>query len=491
MIFLRRSTEAASRDGKRRSVAWAIFIFAWIAYCYIHQRQFDNAMAISRLDLLHAFVSHKTFTIDAYEHNTPDKSFAQGHFYCDKAPGVVFLAFIPFYLSTKVLAFWGITVESPHGWLLSSWIAVGASVGLISALGAVCQFLWMQNFTSLRSAFVSSLVFSVGSMAFPYATMLMSNALVMGLFAIALWCLKLGCKQGIDNVCVNGESAAKGLDLLGGFACGLAIACEYEAALVAGGILAVILLSKIKRGLRLMLGAIPSLLLIPIYDWICTGNPLSLPYSHEVVFKGMHQGFFGIHSPDTGNAFELLFSPTRGLFFWSPFLLLALVGYPTLYSKSRRLLFLCYWVPFFQVLIISGYFFIRGGSTLGPRFLSPIVPLLILPAAIGNSRLPRVGSILAAASIAATGIGTLIDARPPGENPLVDFYFPQFLKGHFTHNFGEFVGLKGFWSIMPLIFFGAAVIVWCLLQMPGKTAKNESIINSPRPHEEKEAPQQN
>src|SRR5260370_38996366 len=49
----------------------------------------------SRFDLLRAIVERHTLQIDAYHENTQDKAHFQGHYYSDKAPGLVVLA-VPF-----------------------------------------------------------------------------------------------------------------------------------------------------------------------------------------------------------------------------------------------------------------------------------------------------------------------------------------------------------------------------------------------------------
>ena len=51
----------------------------------------------SRFDLLRAIVERHTLQIDAYHQNTGDKAHFGGHYYSDKAPGLVFLA-VPFAL---------------------------------------------------------------------------------------------------------------------------------------------------------------------------------------------------------------------------------------------------------------------------------------------------------------------------------------------------------------------------------------------------------
>jgi len=71
----------------------------------------------SRLDLLHALFVQKTFKIDQYHENTGDKSVHDGHYYSDKAPGIVFIALPAFAVSVAVLNILDIPLDSPRGWL--------------------------------------------------------------------------------------------------------------------------------------------------------------------------------------------------------------------------------------------------------------------------------------------------------------------------------------------------------------------------------------
>lgn len=419
-------------------------------------------MAISRLDLLHAIVSQGTFNIDAYQTNTDDKTISYGHYYCDKAPGVVALAFPGFYLSSKILPAFGVPIDSEKGWLLSSWICVAVSVGLVTAIGITCLFRWLEGFASSRLALTSSLVAGFGSMPFPYSTMLMSHAIVVSLFCIALYYLRLGW-DGLEGRMDNKGKVLT--DLAAGAACGTAVACEYSAALVAAGILVSVTFISRKKSVLLVLGSIPPLSLILAYSWICLGSPFSLTYSHEAFYTENSSGFYGIHCPDSDNLIQLLFSAREGLFFWTPFLLLSLVGYPMLFVRRKNVFWLSFYGALGQMIVISGYWTVTAGQMLGPRLLAPILPLLILAASVGATKMPRTAIFLAWTSVAMTGTATLIDAHlPRGADPFIHFYVPQLLAGNFTYNLGEAIGLRGFWSIIPLLFVVSAG-VWYLWRL--------------------------
>src|SRR5438270_13406653 len=94
----------------------------------------------SRFDLLRAIVERHTLAIDAYHENTQDKAHVRGHYYSDKAPGLVFLA-VPFALAARsAMRTAGMDPESPGGEYLLSYLVTASAVALPTALAAMCLF---------------------------------------------------------------------------------------------------------------------------------------------------------------------------------------------------------------------------------------------------------------------------------------------------------------------------------------------------------------
>jgi hypothetical protein len=214
---------------------------------------------------------------------------------------------------------------------------------------------------------------------------------------------------------------------------------------------------------------LPPLLLIPAYNWVCFGNPFTLAYSYQASFAEMREGLYAIKWPDPETAFNLLFSPTRGLFFWTPFLLMAGIGYKQLFRKSPRLFWLTYAVPLLQTVVISGRTWDwQAGPTLGPRLLAPMLPLLALPCAFGVQKCPKLGIGLAAYSIAITTLATLTDACPSGSiyNPLLQLHIPLFLKGEFSPNLGMALGLPPYASVALFYVILIGGIWWLWRSLP-------------------------
>jgi hypothetical protein len=421
---------------------------------------------------LHAIIVHRALNIDAYHENTLDKATCCTHYYSDKAPGTVALALPAFAAGAIALKALGIELDSDQGWLYSSWIASVGSIGIATALGAYLLFLWLSMYVTSKNALVTTLGLFLGAAPLPYATMMFSHALVIGLLASAIWVIEASPGNGV-------RVAACGIrrnfpDALAGFACGWALASEYTAGIVVVGLSFWLVSRDWHRAFPFCLAALVPLLLIPGYSWACFGNPLVLPYSVNASFPEMKEGLYAIKWPDPETAFNLLFSPARGLFFWTPFLIIGGAGYWKLVHIERRLFWLTYAVPLLHVIVISGRTWDwPAGPTLGPRYLAPILPLLALPCALGVQRFPRLGIALAGYSILITTLATLTNASPPfpgHPNPLVDLHIPMLLKGQLAPNLGTVCGLSPWLSVVVYYAILCGGIWWLWRRLPPEPA---------------------
>lgn len=491
-------------------LAILLFVFLMFCYSFVHQRPGWNQN--SRLDLLHALFVHGTFKIDAYHENTGDKSVHNGHYYSDKAPGIVFIALPAFALSAGLLHLIDIPLDSEKGWLISDWITTAGSVGLVTALGGAAMFLFLCRLVERRYAFLTTYVVFLGSLPFPYATMLFSHAAVIGFICIALWAIaddffmQRMIRQGISLSASDGERAgvrssesvslstlggegwgevASTLNrssikrhILAGLCCGLAIASEYPTATAAGGVLTLALLTNFKRGLILALAAIPPLLLIPLYNWTCFGGPLSFGYHHLALteFQEMNKGLFGITwPPKLSSAYLILLSPARGLFFWTPFFLMAFLGFKSLIKRSPKLAYVSLVVILVHTIAISGYYMPDGGAALGPRHLAPMLPFLLPASAIALTPYSRTGLSLGYFSIVLTGFASLITAMPGSNyrNPLQDVFLFHLLWEKTAHNGLLALGLPVYWSLGLCSIFLLAVY-FGVMETLGKPKKHSS-----------------
>jgi len=300
--------------------------------------------------------------------------------------------------------------------------------------------------------------------------MMFSHALVVGLVAISIWAIQMECGPASGQRGVGRWLKANRWDVLAGHACGWALASEYSAGLVVGGLFLWLVSKGWQRAIPFCLAAIPPLLLIPTYNWSCFGDPFILPYSQQASFPAMREGLYAIKWPDAETGFNLLFSPARGLLFWTPFFMMAGFGFWDLIHKSQSLFWLTYAVPLLQVVIISGRVWDwPAGAAWGPRLLSPMIPLLALPCAFGVRRFPKLGTVLAAYSILITTVATLTDACPSfpeHPSPLFDLNIPLFLKGEFSPNLGIVLGLPPYVSVALFYAILIGGVWWIWRQLP-------------------------
>jgi hypothetical protein len=165
----------------------------------------------------------------------------------------------------------------------------------------------------------------------------------------------------------------------------------------------------------------------------------------------MKEGLYAIKRPDVENLGRLLIGPTRGLVFWTPFLVMAGFGWVWMAKERPRWLWLTYAVPVLHALVISGRTWDwQAGFTISARYMAPILPLLALPCAIGTQRWPRLGATLAGVSIALMTLATITDACPDYSiyNPLTELHIPKFLRGEFSYTLGtEVFGLNPWVSV--------------------------------------------
>jgi hypothetical protein len=376
---------------------------------------------------------------------------------------------LPFYaLGYAGLGMLGMERGSRAAWMMLSWFAAAGSLAFPSAVAVGFLFIWLRHSVSERVAGTTALAMFFGTMWSPYCTVLFSHALTIALVAIAQTLLvPLG-----DS---NGPGASSGYwgDYVGGFCAGLALASEYTAGLVVCALLAWKVTTRPRSVWRLMTGALPAMVLVPVYSWICFGTPLLLPYSAQASFPEMHVGLYGIAWPNAAVAAKLLFSPARGLLFWSPFLALVAAGWWVLFRKRPSLLWLMLVLPVVQWIVIAGREFDwEAGVSFGPRYLAPVIPLLALPCALGFVRFPRLGGGLIFCSVAFTSAATVTGMATYGvENPLCSIVVPALRVGRFSPSMISVMGGPR-WAGVALfcaLLIGGFACVW----LPRRVRRND------------------
>ncbi|MGH7150799.1 MAG: hypothetical protein ACREIU_08880, partial [Planctomycetota bacterium] len=202
-----------------------------------------------------------------------------------------------------------------------------------------------------------------------------------------------------------------------------------------------------RRGLGWFLfGGLPPALLLLGYHAACFGSPFATAYAWETPEFRTPGAFLEVMGkPRLDVLGAVLFSPYRGLFVGSPFLLLALPGLWTWARGGRRPeAALCASIAGICLLFNMAYIGWDGGWGIGPRYLVPAIPFLALPATWGFERFPRLSTFLAGVSVASFLLSTAVDPQSPvghspmgsvpgkpawRHSPLLEYEIPLFFEG--------------------------------------------------------------
>jgi hypothetical protein len=249
---------------------------------------------------------------------------------------------------------------------------------------------------------------------------------------------------------------------------GLAILTEFTAA-IPSLIIAVVGLSRLRQVLRprrlplaagAVLGALPFVFVLGVYNLRAFGSPTHLGYSSVVGFPGLQEGVFGISAPSIWVVLMLLVGFRRGLLWLAPWLIYAPLAWArALRAWPREFALAVIAVPVCYLLINAGYHYWDGGFSTGPRHLVAALPFVCLgfaPLWDAASRSARselvIGASLGAAlSLVCASVSmTSASSFPPATLVL------RFASGE-VHNVLASLGLHGLVSLSALpVLWGVA-----------------------------------
>jgi len=527
----------------RGSRGWLkVSILAFLVFAYFMPRWADWNID-SRFDLTAAIVNKHSLSIDAYHQNTWDKAEYHGHFYSDKAPGTALLG-VPIYaaftaarsapvlgagiralernaafdvalqegkrstqsapakkgtilggcqrkgmaLNVQVVPWGNRLVPAPtmQDWALAKYVTTAGTVGLVSAL-FIGFFFWFLGFFPVgwRARWVLTGLLVFGSIVFPYSTVYYSHVLSAAFLFVAFALLYLFGRR----------LAGRWAPIAAGFLLGFGFFTEYTVALivfVVGAYGLWVLRDRIRvAAAYIVSGAVPVAGLFA-YNWAIFKNPLDTGYSHDYCWSpAQSAGFAGFTYPHLGPLLDLTVLPYRGLFFYSPFLLLAIPGLVVMWRRGWRAeAAACAISGAVFILAISAFWGWNGGRVDGPRYLVPSVPFLAFPVLFWFQSLTALRQILTwvlgTASVILTWLLFLGGTEFPiswFRYPLTHYSFPALARNEVAPNAAYFVGLRGWESLLPLALVVAAGIAWTWPrgQATKRSAETAPPVRAPQP----------
>lgn len=463
----------------RRSPVLPLGLCVFVLYAYFYGGATWNQNA--RLDAIFAMVEPGTedtgtFHIDRFiigpDVNTGDWARHDGHYYSNKAPGTT-VAGVPFYLVlSRVEMAFGLdlqdaTVSLVNAYLIHLFVSV-----LPACLGVAAMYGVVRAGRGSRSqALAVAAVLAFGSLLFPLSTELIGHGPALAWVALGLLFLE------------SGPTDRRAALALSGLFLGMAVLTEYITAITLLFVLIYVTWTSRRQVVWLIAGGIPPLMLYLFYHQVCFGRAVTMAtaFSNPLFLRpGMAAGQFGAFSPVV--FCKLLFSPYRGLFFYSPVFLLSL---PAIWlwirdNPRRPLPWLCAANMGAYVLLLACFAGWHGGATPGPRYLTASLPFWVLPLqrTMRVRRLRPLLTLLAAVSVMNMLVVAAVSPTVPEEwtNPLLGHLYPMFWRGelspwefpiklHFdltavqrswtAFNWGERLGLDGLMSLVPGLAVGA------------------------------------
>ncbi len=223
---------------------------------------------------------------------------------------------------------------------------------------------------SQRTAAFLGIVLGVGTMIWHYSTMFLSEPLT-----------GLGIIVSIYALVTYSRRAGRIRLAASGFALGMAVATRSMNAILVIPFLVYLLLTG-RQDPRKMLRSI-TIWFFPVLAWAGVIGYYNYARFGSALESGYGRVAFMFNTPLLTGAYGLLLSPGRGVLEYNPALILALVGGVVFWNRTwwrTPAVWLAASVAGTYIILYSLWFQWWGGGVWGPRFLVPVIPLLLLGA---------------------------------------------------------------------------------------------------------------
>jgi hypothetical protein len=372
-----------------RRLAWLLGVMLFLGSAYFYQDPEWNGN--SRLNLTRAIVEQGTLRIDDY-HAAPgwitgDKAFYEGHYYSDKAIGASLLA-VPLYY---VLLLGSSALDLHLSSTVIKHVLTTGVMGAMFAMGGLSMyFIALRITASPRRAILPTLALAFGTMLWPYSAVFYGHLPAAAFLSLA-FAILFGRSESMPPL-------SRAAWFWVGISVGLAFMSDYTSALVIAGLAVYAayalrnqdIAAKLRGAWTTLPGVFIPLLVLVAYNMAVYGRPMAFGYAYEVEerFQAiMGLGVMGIRLPTIGATYHITLDPRFGLFWLSPVLLLAPIGYMVAFKDGRyraESLFSMYAIVAVFAMNSASYLWF-GGSAFGPRLLISALPFFIVPLAL----LPR------------------------------------------------------------------------------------------------------
>jgi len=420
---------------------YIVFFLVNLLLSFYFVDTWNNSNTTSRALPIVSYFEQGNFQIDKYHELILDKAYIDGHYYTDKAPLPTMIV-LPFFGFLKWLG----VIQPVDGSFYGPGVYVLGDLLCGSIPFVIFLLLSLIGIRKNKSGIESVLLVCMpfyGSFIFVFAGTYFTHMMSGLLLLIAYIYLK------------------RSKFLLAGLFAGLAFLSEYTIALVfpIWAIHVWVRQKSFIKGFYFGLGTLPAIFFILGYNYYFTGSPFTMLYKFHT-FQNLHSNY-GFSLPTLESLWGLSFSNYKGLFFYVPFLLIAL--FVVLRNQSLKSIASHYltWISIIYFLVVSGYFGWWGGWTYGPRLLFPIAILLLYEGILQVSKYEISKPVFWALTVFGllgaflAKLTVLYSIPTESLHPFVQTIFPAVASGSFNPN------------NLPTMLFGLGPLVsglfWILL----------------------------
>ena len=444
----------------RRHAAWICVVLAYLTV-FPYYARINNPNENVRIWAVRAIVDLHELSINhACERwgYVNDKAVVDGRLYSGKAPGASFVG-VPIYAGARDVArLFGVTTLSIRAiTLILRLFAVGVPLAIFLFFFAR----WVERLTgspAARDLLVVAL--GLGSILYPYGVIFVGHALAA---AAAFSSFMLLTPP-------SGGGARRGRLAWAGALAGAAVLFEYQAA-IAVAVISVFAVARYRRdAIFFALGALPAVIAFGLYHAVAFGHPWDLPLNH-IENPQWAQLPKQVGLPSLRVISGVLFSIDMGLFVFSPYLLMGVVGGAYALARGDRLAGAAILaVAAGMVCFLAALPNWHAGWVVGPRYISVVAPFLTAALAYAwratrhRFALSAVAAGLVIPSVVLNVVSGAVYPHYPEvfDNPVFDLTFPLIRDGYAPYSLGWLLGLRGAWSLVPLALFVAGALACAL-----------------------------
>lgn len=465
---------------------WGAFALVALVHLYFvpYFPALNNPNENARVYQVRSFVELGKLSVDeqiARYGMVNDLAVRDGKLYSGKAPGTTFLG-VPVYAGLRA----GLrALHKPEASPFQILLALRLATSILPTLAFLLLFRgFLRRMTrDGHLATMLTVVLALGTMMLPYALLYVNHstsaACAFGTWiaADAAW----RCRHhGRTTLCSAWWLAVAGF--LGAFA----VSLDYALAPVGAMALAAVVWWVRPRWPELSsltMGALVPAVMTGVYHQICWGGPFRVSMSflaNPQFASNAEKGLFGIIGPTRESVWGVLLSPNKGLLFFSPVVVVGLVAVvlSALVSRRSKLAVLSFavvaWMLLYGVSLVNW----DAGWTVGPRYVTVILPFVVASIALLWRELGARGRAWLTTLTVGLGISSILAVvassvtfphlQPGFVNPLLDSIWPLWRDGITPRSAGRWLfHWQGRMDQAP-VFVAVMLLIGYLVSVSGR-----------------------